>query len=139
MIPFPFGIACWGALLALFYGIPPELTTGFFFNLGLASFIASMMYWSQCEARKDPGYVGLDPAAEALASKLELSACKRCDATLKTSMVHHCKTCDKCVFMMDHHCIFTDQCVAYNTMKPFVLFIFYMTMLAFHALCYSIV
>ena len=31
--------------------------------------------------------------------------CDNCNIT-KTDKIHHCKSCNKCVYKLDHHCIF---------------------------------
>lgn len=84
-----------------------------------------LVLWSKQAASQDPGYVN---------SSVHLLPCKKCDNSLKTSQVHHCKSCDKCVFLMDHHCMWTDQCVGYYTMKPFVLFNFYVCLISLYGL-----
>ena len=59
---------------------------------------------------------------------LTLKRCTKCNI-LKTEHVHHCGACKKCIFMMDHHCCFSDRCVAFWSMKPFVLFTSYVSLL----------
>ena len=54
--------------------------------------------------------------------------CKKCGAG-KTELVHHCSSCDKCVFLMDHHCWWTNNCVGYNSFKSFYLFSIYVMLL----------
>ena len=54
--------------------------------------------------------------------------CKKCRA-IKTPQVHHCRICDRCVFLMDHHCWWTNNCVAYGTIRPFFLFCTYLILL----------
>ena len=45
---------------------------------------------------------------------------------IKIQNVHHCRSCDKCVYMMDHHCIWINNCVGRGTAKQFALFTFYL-------------
>jgi hypothetical protein len=94
----------------------------------LFTFTFSMFKWAQNSARGDPGYVPNDSRARQVAEELGMGACKKCDTILKTPLVHHCKKCDKCVFLMDHHCMFTNQCVGYGTIKHFYLFVFYLAL-----------
>ena len=54
--------------------------------------------------------------------------CKKC-GVVKIDGVHHCSKCNKCVYKMDHHCPWTDNCVGYLTIKPFCLFLLYVTIL----------
>ena len=42
---------------------------------------------------------------------------------------HHCSSCGKCVYLMDHHCFWTGNCVGYLTLKPFVLYNVYQSIL----------
>ena len=56
--------------------------------------------------------------------------CKKC-GSMKIESVHHCSKCKSCVYKMDHHCPWTDNCVGYFTVKPFLLFLFYVTALCF--------
>ena len=53
---------------------------------------------------------------------------------MKVEGVHHCSICKRCVYKMDHHCPWTGNCVGYYTLKPFLLFLFYVT-----SLCYCTV
>lgn len=58
----------------------------------------------------------------------EDSECKKC-GSIKIEGTHHCSTCGVCVLAMDHHCPWTNNCVGYLTIKPFLLFLFYVTLL----------
>ncbi|SCU81795.1 LAMI_0B07712g1_1 [Lachancea mirantina] len=48
--------------------------------------------------------------------------CKICKC-YKPERTHHCKTCGKCVLVMDHHCPWTMNCVGLNNFAPFVRFL----------------
>ncbi|VDO94671.1 unnamed protein product [Heligmosomoides polygyrus] len=49
--------------------------------------------------------------------------------TLKPDRSHHCSSCGRCVVKFDHHCPWINQCVNYNNYKPFLLYIFYSTLI----------
>jgi hypothetical protein len=38
---------------------------------------------------------------------------------LKVKNVHHCSTCERCVYFMDHHCIWVGNCVGRGNLKFF--------------------
>ena len=54
--------------------------------------------------------------------------CQKCGA-IKLTSTHHCSSCGKCVYLMDHHCFWTGNCVGYLTLKPFVLYNLYQSLL----------
>lgn len=54
--------------------------------------------------------------------------CQRCGC-MKVKGVHHCSKCNSCVLAMDHHCPWSANCVGYLTIKPFLLFLMYVTLL----------
>lgn len=64
--------------------------------------------------------------------------CDKCGSQ-KVLGVHHCGKCKRCVYKMDHHCPWTDNCVGYLTLKPFILFLFYVTAMCFFTagMCYK--
>ena len=70
-------------------------------------------------ARRDIKY---DPETE-----MNQPDCQKCGA-MKVDGVHHCSTCGICVLAMDHHCPWTNNCVGHLTIKPFLLFLFYVSM-----------
>ena len=52
--------------------------------------------------------------------------CAPCQAA-KPPGAHHCSTCRQCVQAMDHHCPFVANCVGADTMRHFLLFVFYVS------------
>lgn len=48
--------------------------------------------------------------------------CDQCKIS-RPPRTHHCKTCNKCVLMMDHHCVFIDNCVGFRTFRPYFAFL----------------
>ena len=95
-------------------------------NFVICGTLYLLIAWSHYAASKDPGFVCNLPSLPSAAAKAD--QCKKC-GVLKTDQVHHCRLCDKCVYLMDHHCTWTNNCLGYNTIKPFVLFNFYVCVL----------
>ncbi|RHY29376.1 hypothetical protein DYB32_005196 [Aphanomyces invadans] len=86
----------------------------------------------------DPGSVPEDaiPVALKHATKLEeqrFRTCRRCKI-FKPARAHHCSICERCVIKMDHHCPWVNNCVGLGNHKFFLLFIFYVFVLAIYAL-----
>jgi hypothetical protein len=89
----------------------------------------------------DPGYVkaedylplpeNMDKVDKATLKRLEeTKECDRCAAKgrkgiWKIEFVHHCSSCDRCVYEMDHHCPWLDNCAGKRNMKVFMLFCIY--------------
>ena len=52
-------------------------------------------------------------------------------ALISFNQNHHCSICNHCTFYKDHHCLFVCYCIGYRTLKPFILFTFYMGVTCF--------
>mmetsp|Transcript_6087 Transcript_6087/g.8687 ORF Transcript_6087/g.8687 Transcript_6087/m.8687 type:complete len:285 (+) Transcript_6087:79-933(+) len=48
--------------------------------------------------------------------------CKVCQLT-KAFRVHHCSTCERCIYKMDHHCMFINNCVGARNQKMYIQFL----------------
>ena len=110
--------------------------------MSITAFFVVLAFWSHWLASppNNPGYVKKelfrsdkattknDGDPENSVTKTE--DCLKC-STVKVPGVHHCSSCNKCTYMMDHHCPWTNNCVGYLTLKPFLLFLFYVTCVSF--------
>ncbi len=54
----------------------------------------------------------------------EENHCDKCGALRLSRDVHHCSTCQRCVYRMDHHCICIASCVSAYNYPYFVSYIF---------------
>jgi palmitoyltransferase len=100
--------------------------TGCLANFVVCLILNVMIVWSHYKASKsDPGFI---TKTEYIQLNSCERLCKKCGAS-KTELVHHCSSCDRCVFLMDHHCWWTNNCVGYNSFKSFYLFSVYVMLL----------
>ena len=96
-----------------------------------------MALWSHSRASKpnDPGYIEKEDFVKSMEKKNNDIECDKCGCVKKEGAdVHHCSTCGRCVLKMDHHCPWTDNCVGYKTIKPNILFLFYVSVFCIYAL-----
>ncbi|CDJ58500.1 DHHC zinc finger domain-containing protein, putative [Eimeria maxima] len=49
--------------------------------------------------------------------------CVTCNI-IKPNRVHHCAECAHCLLRQDHHCMWVDNCIAAGNTRPFVCFLF---------------
>ena len=110
------------------FGVYPLVD--FWFTVQYAFFIilTIMAFWSHRNASKpcDPGYITKEDFKKETANDEE---CAKCGCIKKEGAgVHHCSPCGRCVLKMDHHCPWTDNCVGYKTIKPTILFLFYVAL-----------
>jgi len=63
--------------------------------------------------RTDPGFVTIKKSDDG-------TLCKRCDVNKPSASTHHCSNCKKCVMDMDHHCFLMDNCVGKHSVRFFV-------------------
>lgn len=113
------------------YGIYPTENPECALKLSITCFFTLMAYWSHSLASKprDPGFVKPAHFVKKHGSDdSKYQTCEKCNV-LKVDGVHHCSVCGRCTYMMDHHCPWTNNCVGYLTLKPFLLFLFYVVCL----------
>jgi hypothetical protein len=129
-------------------------------KLFAALFFVGMAYWSHTRAGppNDPGYLEWENfrteeelkdledkkkwSDPSYAQKKQLNSddpenintntnqCDKCGC-MKVDGVHHCSKCQRCVYKMDHHCPWINNCVGYYTLKPFLLFLTYVSVQCF--------
>lgn len=113
------------------FGIYPTEDPECAIKLSISTFLILMAYWSHSLASKprDPGFVKPTHFVKKNGNEDgKYQTCEKCNV-LKIDGIHHCSVCNRCTFMMDHHCPWTNNCVGYLTLKPFLLFLFYVVCL----------
>eukprot|EP01063_Lacrimia_lanifica_P038091 TRINITY_DN8001_c0_g1_i1.p1 TRINITY_DN8001_c0_g1~~TRINITY_DN8001_c0_g1_i1.p1 ORF type:complete len:349 (+),score=71.78 TRINITY_DN8001_c0_g1_i1:63-1109(+) len=78
-----------------------------------------------------PGTDGVWPWGQAADVEGGGEVCKRC-SVVKQNRIHHCRRCGRCVHRYDHHCEWIDNCVGHANHNAFLLFILYISLLAYH-------
>lgn len=63
--------------------------------------------------------------------------CTECNAS-KPPRTHHCRHCHLCILRFDHHCPALSACVGLHNHKFFLLFLFYTSLTALHAVVHFI-
>ena len=123
-------LAFWSHWLASPPNNPGLMKWEHFRNHEQLSDTKSKANWENPQYRKEMASrkVEYDPETE-----INQIDCQKCGC-IKVEGSHHCSTCGVCVLAMDHHCPWTNNCVGYLTIKPFLLFLFYVSML-----CYTMV
>lgn len=130
-------------------GFTPTNDLATLLKMMTTAFFCVMAYWSHYLASppSDPGYIEKKHFRKTLPytvvdGNVEITEkekskpqeypfeCTKC-GTLKVLGTHHCSKCNRCVYKMDHHCPWTNNCVGYMTLKPFLLFLFYVTCICF--------
>ncbi|ETW00567.1 hypothetical protein, variant [Aphanomyces invadans] len=115
--------------------IYPWMGLGFFGLLHICLF-TTVCFLALVSHGKDAIPVALKHATKEEINRLEeqrFRTCRRCKI-FKPARAHHCSICERCVIKMDHHCPWVNNCVGLGNHKFFLLFIFYVFVLAIYAL-----
>jgi len=118
-------IACYFWLIFI---VIPKLASNYIINLLLTAFVGAMMFslfrnlffsfWESSSA-----FPVRDYQFAKSKSKKEPKRCVICKI-LKSENIHHCSTCDRCVYKLDHHCFCLGKCVSSHTYSYFISYVF---------------
>eukprot|EP00826_Nyctotherus_ovalis_P056069 TRINITY_DN7507_c0_g1_i14.p2 TRINITY_DN7507_c0_g1~~TRINITY_DN7507_c0_g1_i14.p2 ORF type:complete len:174 (+),score=12.90 TRINITY_DN7507_c0_g1_i14:146-667(+) len=134
-------IACYFWLIFI---LVPQLINNYVLNILLTLIIVAMMFslfrnlfLSFWEASKS--FV-LDNSHITKAQKSLKKRCTICN-TFKSEHIHHCSTCEHCIYKLDHHCFCLGRCVTYHTYPYFVAYVFvaWVTSVVYSALAVAFV
>jgi hypothetical protein len=78
--------------------------------------------------KADPGFVVDSKKSE------DGCVCSRCGVSRPSDTTHHCSSCNRCVVDMDHHCVMMDNCVGKHSLRFFVQYSFWMSLLLLTAI-----
>jgi hypothetical protein len=120
----------------LFYVLQPWATLASVFSTAVILFynlVTGLAVISHIKCMTtDPGSIPLNssPIAPPPSETNQYPFCPYCQYSYKPPRSHHCSTCKRCISRMDHHCPWVNNCVGIANQKYFILFCFYIAMMA---------
>ena len=118
-------VACAGFAFYRYYWLHSFLLLNF--ECFSVSTVTLTLLWITLSAlwrghRTDPGFVTQKKSEDG-------TLCQRCDVYKPSESTHHCSNCKKCVLDMDHHCFLMDNCVGKHSVRFFVQYSTWMSVL----------
>ena len=93
-------------------GVPLD-RPGFLLAIPFNTFsVMLLLTWARASLT-DPGFIPLALKCE----DKDQATCKKCKDAWKPTRAHHCRSCERCVFVMDSHCMWINNCVGQNNRK----------------------
>ena len=125
-----FLIVCAGFAFYRYYWLHSDYL--YSIECSIVSTVTLILLWITFSAlwrghRTDPGFVTDSKKSD------DGSVCCRCNVQ-KSESTHHCSWCKKCVLDMDHHCFLMDNCVGKHSIRFFVQYSTWMSVLLMWAI-----
>jgi hypothetical protein len=120
-------IGCAGFAIYRYFWVYGKIASGECLFVSLTGFV---MLWIALNAlwkghRADPGFLYV----QSKKNDDYYDACRKCGASRPDEHTHHCSSCNKCVLAMDHHCYLMGNCVGKHTLKYFVQYSVWLSLL----------